>query len=58
MGVRAKLAPSIPRILPLTLLPLHPLADVHLQLLCGADLLESFATPNLWADQDVSYQQQ
>ncbi|RMX61457.1 hypothetical protein pdam_00003534, partial [Pocillopora damicornis] len=24
------------------------------KLLCGADLLESFAVPNLWADEDVS----
>ena len=25
-----------------------------LKLLCGADLLESFGTPGLWADEDVS----
>ena len=24
------------------------------KLLCGADLLESFAVPNLWKDEDVS----
>lgn len=28
---------------------------VHLKLLCGADLLESFAVPGLWADADVSF---
>lgn len=27
---------------------------VTVKLLCGADLLESFATPGLWADEDVS----
>lgn len=27
---------------------------VQVKLLCGADLLESFATPQLWADEDVS----
>ena len=26
----------------------------QVKLLCGADLLESFATPGLWKDQDVS----
>lgn len=26
---------------------------VQLKLLCGADLLESFAVPGLWADKDV-----
>lgn len=26
---------------------------VQIKLLCGADLLESFATPGLWADEDV-----
>lgn len=26
---------------------------VHVKLLCGADLLESFAVPNLWKDEDV-----
>ena len=25
-----------------------------MKLLCGADLLESFAVPNLWKDEDVS----
>ena len=28
--------------------------DVQLKLLCGGDLLESFAVPNLWSDSDVS----
>lgn len=28
--------------------------DVTVKLLCGADLLESFATPGLWSDDDVS----
>ena len=27
---------------------------LKVQLLCGADLLESFGTPGLWAPQDVS----
>lgn len=27
---------------------------VQIKLLCGADLLESFGTPGLWADDDVS----
>jgi hypothetical protein len=27
---------------------------VQVKLLCGADLLESFGTPGLWADDDVS----
>lgn len=27
---------------------------VQIKLLCGADLLESFATPGLWAHEDVS----
>lgn len=26
---------------------------VSVKLLCGADLLESFGTPGLWADEDV-----
>lgn len=26
---------------------------IQIKLLCGADLLESFATPGLWADEDV-----
>ncbi|XP_052771796.1 nicotinamide/nicotinic acid mononucleotide adenylyltransferase 1-like isoform X2 [Mya arenaria] len=29
------------------------LSDVELKLLCGGDLLESFAVPNLWADEDI-----
>ncbi|XP_033099330.1 nicotinamide/nicotinic acid mononucleotide adenylyltransferase 3-like isoform X2 [Anneissia japonica] len=28
-------------------------SDLQVKLLCGADLLESFAVPGLWADQDV-----
>lgn len=32
---------------------LWPLAPA-VKLLCGADLLESFATPGLWSDEDVS----
>ncbi|KAL4710039.1 hypothetical protein ACJJTC_011624 [Scirpophaga incertulas] len=28
-------------------------AKVTVKLLCGADLLESFATPGLWADEDI-----
>lgn len=27
---------------------------VKVKLLCGGDLLESFGTPGLWADEDVS----
>ena len=27
--------------------------QASLKLLCGADLLESFATPNLWSDEHV-----
>ena len=27
--------------------------SVTVKLLCGADLLESFATPGLWSDEDV-----
>lgn len=27
---------------------------IQVKLLCGADLLESFAVPNLWASEDVS----
>lgn len=27
---------------------------VQVKLLCGADLLESFGTPGLWSDEDVS----
>lgn len=29
-------------------------APIKVKLLCGADLLESFGTPGLWADEDVS----
>lgn len=29
---------------------------VRVKLLCGADLLESFAVPNLWTDEDVCYE--
>ena len=28
--------------------------DLKVKLLCGADLLESFAVPGLWKDSDVS----
>jgi hypothetical protein len=28
--------------------------SVQVKLLCGADLLESFGTPGLWKDEDVS----
>lgn len=28
--------------------------NVKIKLLCGADLLESFAIPGLWLDEDVS----
>lgn len=28
---------------------------VQVKLLCGGDLLESFGTPGLWADQDVNF---
>jgi len=27
--------------------------NVHLKVLCGADLLESFSVPNLWAEEDI-----
>lgn len=27
--------------------------NVHVKLLCGADLLESFAVPGLWLEEDV-----
>lgn len=27
--------------------------NVQIKLLCGADLLESFATPGLWSNEDV-----
>ena len=30
------------------------LGPVQIKLLCGGDLLESFATPGLWAEEDVS----
>ncbi|XP_071948510.1 nicotinamide/nicotinic acid mononucleotide adenylyltransferase 1-like isoform X1 [Antedon mediterranea] len=29
--------------------------DIEIKLLCGADLLESFAVPGLWSDQDMEY---
>ena len=40
--------------------PVNPLRlnnkeKLSLKLLCGADLLESFATPGLWKDIEVSY---
>lgn len=28
--------------------------NIKLKLLCGADLLESFAVPGLWKDEDVN----
>lgn len=28
--------------------------NVKVKLLCGADLLESFSVPGLWAEEDVS----
>lgn len=30
--------------------------DVNVRFLCGADLLESFSVPGLWAEKDVSMQ--
>lgn len=33
---------------------IHYESNIQVKLLCGADLLESFATPGLWADEDVS----
>lgn len=32
----------------------HSGGPVQVKLLCGADMLESFATPGLWMDEDVS----
>ena len=29
---------------------------IQIKLLCGADLLESFATPGLWKPQDVRFE--
>lgn len=29
--------------------------NVQVKLLCGADLLESFGKPGLWADEDVGF---
>lgn len=29
--------------------------NVHVKLLCGADLLESFAVPGLWLEEDVTH---
>jgi nicotinate (nicotinamide) nucleotide adenylyltransferase len=31
----------------------YPSNNIKLKFLCGADLLESFATPNLWAPEDI-----
>lgn len=28
--------------------------EIHIRLLCGGDLLESFAKPGLWADEDLN----
>lgn len=30
--------------------------NVRVMLLCGADLVKSFTTPNLWKDEDVSHE--
>jgi len=30
--------------------------SVQIKLLCGSDVLESFAVPGLWTDEDVSWQ--
>ena len=32
---------------------LNDTSPIQLKLLCGADLLESFAVPGLWKDEDV-----
>jgi len=29
--------------------------SVEIKLLCGSDVLESFAIPGLWTNEDVSY---
>jgi len=29
--------------------------SVQIKLLCGSDVLESFAVPGLWTNEDVSY---
>jgi hypothetical protein len=29
--------------------------NINLKLLCGADLIESFAVPGLWKDEDVGW---
>lgn len=29
------------------------IGNVQIKLLCGSDLLESFGTPGLWADEDI-----
>lgn len=29
--------------------------NINLKLLCGADLIESFAVPGLWKDEDVGF---
>lgn len=31
----------------------HPFGKVGVKLICGSDLLDSFNTPGLWADEDV-----
>ncbi|XP_063699699.1 nicotinamide/nicotinic acid mononucleotide adenylyltransferase 3 [Culicoides brevitarsis] len=43
----------IPSWLPLNLLKNCGAEHVQVKLLCGADLLESFATPGLWKDEDI-----
>ena len=35
-------------------LPTAGWEDVNVRFLCGADLLESFSVPGLWAEKDVS----
>jgi len=32
----------------------HDKESVQIKLLCGSDVLESFAVPGLWTDEDVS----
>jgi len=33
----------------------NDIESIQVKLLCGSDLLESFAVPGLWSDEDVSY---
>lgn len=48
----------IPSWLPMNLLKNSGTDQIQVKLLCGADLLESFATPGLWKDEDVSVEQE